>query len=102
VAKYKLLTQHYSEEDKLLEPDTLVGDGTPHLWTRRPTAEMEPLDDEGRALIDKERVRAQEMGITWGRIAPIDDLPMTGEEANKKYEADVKSVQAVLAARNAR
>lgn len=71
MAKYKLLAQHFSEEDKLLEPDTLVGDGTEHKWTRPPTVEMEALDEEGRVAIAKERERTGET------LSPIDDLPMT-------------------------
>ena len=72
MAKYKLLAQHFSEEDKLLEADTIVGDGTEHKWTRAPTVEMEALDEEGRSCIMKERDRAGE------HLSPTEDLPMTG------------------------
>jgi hypothetical protein len=90
VAKYKLLGPHYSEEDKLLETGTEVGDGTEHKWTRRPTAEMEALDESGRVALERERTRAHEHGLSWGRIAPIDDLPLTVGEADAKYETEVR------------
>jgi hypothetical protein len=92
MAKYKLLSQHYSEEDKLLEPETEVGDGTKHLWTRKPTVEMEGLDEEGRLLIDIERER------TGNRIAPLDDLPMTMQEAAVDYDKQVEARVASQAA----
>ena len=91
MAKYKLLSQHYSEEDKLLEVDTIVGDGTEHVWTRRPTPQMEPLDESARQAVETEMIRARERGIPWhaGQIAPLDDLPLTMEEADAKYEREV-------------
>jgi hypothetical protein len=96
VAKYKLLAQHYSEEDKLLEIDTIVGDGTEHAWTRRPTPQMEPLDEAARTAIEKEMTRAKENHITWtpGVISPIDDLPLTMEAADDKYEKEVAEAAA--------
>jgi hypothetical protein len=96
VARYKLLAQHYSEEDKLLEVDTVVGDGTEHAWTRRPTPQMEALDEPARQAVEKEMVRAQQNGITWtsGIISPIDDLPMTMEAADAKYEKEVATAAA--------
>jgi hypothetical protein len=66
------LAQHFSEEDKLLEPDTIVGDGTEHKWTRTPTVEMEGLDEEGKKAVMKERER------TGDHLSPTEDLPMTG------------------------
>jgi hypothetical protein len=94
--RYKLLAQHYSEEDKLLEADEIVGDGTPHLWTRRPTPQMEALDEAGRQAIEKEMVRAKENKITWtpGVISPIDDLPLTIEATDEKYEKEVEEAAA--------
>jgi hypothetical protein len=85
------LAQHFSEEDKLLEIDTIVGDGTEHKWTRRPTPQMEALDESGRKAIEKEQIRSREFGIPWvaGQISPIDDLPLTMEEADAKYEREV-------------
>jgi len=71
MAKYKLLSQHYSEEDKLLEPGTVVGTGTPFKWTRPPTAEMVGLDKDGKAAVEKEKLRAGEM------LDPLNYLPMT-------------------------
>ncbi len=71
MAKYKLLSQHYSEEDKLLEPGTEVGTGTPFKWTRPPTTEMVGLDKEGKAAVEKEKLRAGEM------LDPLNYLPMT-------------------------
>jgi hypothetical protein len=76
MARYRLLAQHFSEEDKLLEPGTEVGDGTEHIWTRAPTSEMEALDEEGRQLVARERIRAGE------HVDPVDALPMTMAEAN--------------------
>ena len=71
MAKYKLLAQHFSEEDKLLEPETIVGDGTPHAWTRAPTVEMEALDEEGKKAIELERKRTGET------LDPTEELPLT-------------------------
>jgi len=87
VAKYKLLSQHYSEEDKLLEPGTEVGDGTEHKWTRRPTPEMEALDEASKLSLERERIRSGE------HIAPLDDLPMTMGEADSKYDEEVAAAQ---------
>jgi hypothetical protein len=91
VARYKLLSPHFSEEDKLLEEGIEVGDGTPHAWTRRPTPQMEPLDETARKAIDREMIRARENNIPWipGRLEPIDDLPMTMAETDAKYEKEV-------------
>jgi hypothetical protein len=91
VAKYKLLSPHFSEEDKLLETDTEVGDGTPHLWTRRPTPQMEALDEGARKALEREMIRARENNIPWipGRLEPIDELPMTMAETDAKYEKEV-------------
>jgi hypothetical protein len=76
MARYRLTTNHFTEEDKLIEatPEkpVEVGDGTPFLWTRPPTLEMEPLDDAAKKAIEEERKR------TAGRsMDPLDDLPMT-------------------------
>lgn len=84
MAKYRLLSQHYSEEDKLLEVGTEVGDGTEHKWTRPPTPEMEALDDDGKKRLERERIRAGE------HIAPLDDLPLTMAEADRKYDNQVE------------
>src|SRR6266550_6927931 len=72
--KYRLLSQHYSEEDKLLEPGTEVGTGTPHKWSGPPTVEMEGLDREAKRLIEVERKRAGE------QIDPLVSLPLTMSE----------------------
>ncbi len=78
--KYRLLSQHYSEEDKLLEPGTEVGTGTPHKWSGPPTVEMEGLDREARRLIEAERKRAGE------QIDPLVSLPLTmSEERLRNY-----------------
>ncbi len=71
MAKYKLLSQHYSEEDKILEPGTIVGTGTPFKWTRSPTTEMVGLDKESKAAVEREKLRAGEM------LDPLNYLPMT-------------------------
>ena len=78
MAKYRLLSQHYSEEDKLLEPGDEVGDGCEHRWTRPPTTEMIALDEEGAALLEKERRRVGERTTN-----PVDDLPMTVGETDE-------------------
>jgi hypothetical protein len=51
---------------------------------------MEALDDSGAAALEKERTRAHERGLSWGRISPIDDLPLTVGEADAKYETEVR------------
>jgi hypothetical protein len=84
VARYKLISQHYSEEDKLLEAGTEVGDGTEHAWTRAPTAEMEALDDDAKQRLQKEKIRSGD------HIAPLEDLPMTMAEATRKYDNQVE------------
>lgn len=76
MARYRLTTNHFTEEDKLIEatPEkpVEVGTGTQIRWTRPPTLEMEPLDAEAKAAIEAERERTQ------GRsMDPLDDLPMT-------------------------
>lgn len=95
MAKYRLLSQHYSEEDKLLEIGTEVGDGTEHKWTRPPTVEMEALDDAGRAALERERTRAGE------RISPVDDLPLTMGEVNAKYDQEVEAAEPIQVRRAA-
>jgi len=77
MARYRLLSQHYSEEDKLLEPGTEVGDGCEHAWTRPPTVEMEPLDEAGMDAIAKERRRVGET------VDPTDQLAMTMAETEE-------------------
>jgi hypothetical protein len=78
--RYRLTTPHYSEEDKLLEASDEkpieVGDGTQFKWTRPPTPEMEGLDEESRAAVEKERIRAGEDGLN-----PLNGLRMVGGEA---------------------
>jgi hypothetical protein len=95
MAKYKLLSQHYSEEDKLLEPDTIVGDGTEHKWSRPPTTEMVALDEDGKQQLERERIRAGE------RIAPIDDLPLTMGEVKSKYDREVEAAEPIQVRRQA-
>ena len=90
MAKYRLLSQHYSEEDKLLEVGTEVGDGTEHKWTRPPTPEMEALDDDGKQRLERERIRAGE------HIAPLDDLPLTMAEAQRKYDNQVEDQTVIV------
>jgi hypothetical protein len=85
VAKYKLLSQHYSEEDKLLEPGTEVGDGTEHKWNRAPTPEMEALDEDAKQRLQRERIRSGE------HIQPLDELPLTMGEAQSKYDEQVEA-----------
>jgi hypothetical protein len=74
--RYRLLSQHFSEEDKLLEPGTEVGAGTPHKWTRPPTVEMEALNDEAEELLVLERERSGET------LDPLNSLPMTMDGSN--------------------
>jgi hypothetical protein len=79
--RYRLLSAHYSEEDKWLPGDkemsdqgeekgTIVGDGTPHLWTRDPTPDMVGLDPESEKLVEKARKRGDGLN-------PVDFLPLT-------------------------
>ncbi len=80
--RYRLLEQHYSEEDKLLEGDntlgegqgTEVGDGTPHKWTGPPTPAMEGLDAASKALVAKEKLRGDGLN-------PVDYLPIVVDKA---------------------
>jgi hypothetical protein len=73
MAKYRLLSQHFSEEDKLLEAGVEVGDGTSHKWTRPPSPEMEGLDEESKLLVEEERIRAGPFGLE-----PLNGLQMVG------------------------
>jgi hypothetical protein len=79
--RYRLLSAHYSEENKWLPGDkemsdqgeekgTIVGDGTPHLWTRDPTPDMVGLDPESEKLVAKARKRGDGLN-------PVDYLPLT-------------------------
>lgn len=70
MAKYRLLTTHFSEEDKILDPGTVVGTGTLHKWTREPTPEMQGLDKEGRDKVAAVKKRIGE------NFDPIDNLPL--------------------------
>lgn len=90
MAKYRLKRAHYLEGDFLLmgdmenehlgdEKGTIVGDGTgyPVKW---PTLDMEPLDDEAREMIEKEKRRIE---MDSGTMTPIED----GTPLNE-YEKD--------------
>jgi hypothetical protein len=82
MAQYRLLKAHFLPGDKYLLGDQeneqlgklgeTVGDGTPHpiYW---PTEDMEPLDDEARAALKKERER-----LRANRAAKdaVDSLPL--------------------------
>lgn len=87
MAKFRLLVAHYLPDDKWLPGDkenehlgdeqgTIVGDGTPHrvVW---PTLDMEPLDDEAREMIEKERARLE---ANAGSMNPVEDLPLDSYE----------------------
>jgi len=95
MATFRLLRAHYLPDDKYLLGDletedrgeqkgTIVGDGTPHRidW---PTLDMEPLDDEARELLERERERLQ---IDAGTMNPVDNLPMTMTPTMDQYEKD--------------
>jgi hypothetical protein len=104
--RYRLLSAHFTEEDKYLLGDneldadpqapitgydldedgnqvigpegapiphrgTLVGDGTPHKWTRPPTPEMVGLDEESRKLVEAEIRRGD-------GLDPVTKLPVVG------------------------
>lgn len=71
MAKYRLLSTHFSEEDKILEAGTLVGTGTIHKWTRPPTPEMQGIDKEGKEKVAEVKKRIGET------LDPIDNLPLT-------------------------
>jgi hypothetical protein len=90
MAKSRLLRAHYLPDDKLLPGDmeneylgdekgVIVGDGTPHrvVW---PTLDMEPLDDEAREMIEKERARLE---ANDGSMNPVEQLPLDSYE--KEY-----------------
>lgn len=114
--RYRLLSAHYTEEDKWLPGDkenedtnepvtgfvldengeklydekgqprvyrgTLVGDGTPHKWTRDPTPEMEGLDAESKKKVELARKRGDGLN-------PVDFLPLTtgGPTSREELEA---------------
>jgi hypothetical protein len=125
--RYRLLTAHYTEEDKWLPGDqensnsnapitgyvtdedgnqvsdehgqpipyrgTLVGDRTPHKWTRDPTPEMEGLDEESKALVAKAKLRGDGLN-------PVDYLPMTGPSeklTRRQLEEQAKAMGLELA-----
>jgi hypothetical protein len=46
---------------------------------------MEPLDDEGRRLLERERIRTGDV------VDPIDHLPLTVGDAEAGYERKVKT-----------
>jgi hypothetical protein len=79
-ARYRLTEQHFSEEDKLLEPETLVGtgttnpDGQSHAWTRPPTPGMVGLDERSQGLVDK-------VTLAGDGLNPIDKLPIVVDQA---------------------
>jgi hypothetical protein len=85
MAKYRLLSAHYSEEDKYLEGDkergdglgTIVGDGTEHKWTIPPTPEMVGLDPKSEALVEEAKLRGDGLN-------PVDYLPMTYGQSMKE------------------
>ncbi len=72
MGRYRLLEQHYSEEDKLLEGDkelgegmgTIVGDGTPHKWR----------DEKSKAAVAREKLRGDGLN-------PVDYLPLIIDSA---------------------
>jgi hypothetical protein len=87
--KFRLKSAHYLENDIYLPGDTemssfgdekgtVVGDGTPYpiVW---PTLEMEPLDEEAEAFLEKEKERLR---MNDASTTPIDDLPMDKYEEN--------------------
>ncbi len=82
MGRYRLLEQHYSEEDKLLEGDkelgegmgTIVGDGTPHKWSGPPTPAMEGLDEKSKAAVAREKLRGDGLN-------PVDYLPLIIDSA---------------------
>lgn len=82
MARFRLLHAHYFPGDKLLLGDfeqeqfgkqgEVVGDGTDHplYW---PTIFMEPLDDEAREMLAKERKRMKD---NEGVIDPVEELEL--------------------------
>lgn len=70
--KFKLTAQHYIDE-RLLEPGTIIGEGTEVPFTypdgspRPPTFDMEGLNDESQAEIDTL--------IANGGRYPVDEIP---------------------------
>jgi hypothetical protein len=82
MAKFRLLRAHFIPGDKWLPGDleneplgtqgVVVGDGTPHP-IRWPTLDMEPLDDEAREMLERERERIE---ADLGAVDPINQLPL--------------------------
>lgn len=71
--KYRLMTQHYFPGDLLLEPNTVVGDGTPYPVIGAPSLQMEPLDDASVEEINawnRLRHRPEQIGLVPGGLAP--------------------------------
>jgi hypothetical protein len=96
MAKYRLLCAHELEiqdgtqrlhlmgdrDPQIGEGNgTIVGDGTPYR-VRWPTLEMEPLDDEARAMITREQDRLQ---VNQATMNPIEDLPISADEYETRY-----------------
>jgi hypothetical protein len=89
MARYRLLSAHYLAGDEHLLGDaetdegkgTIVGDGTGHI-VQWPTLEMEPLDDEAREMIEKERERLR---INDAAMNPIEQIPLTMDQYEKNY-----------------
>lgn len=83
MAKYRLKSAHYLEWDVWLPGDKenehlgdergiIVGDGTPYK-VKWPTLEMEPLDDEAREMIERERGR---LVANDASMNPVEDLAL--------------------------
>lgn len=82
MARYRLKSAHYLENDYLLMGDkeneyrgddqgTIVGDGTPYK-VRTPTTEMVPLDEEAEAALAAEFERVQRNGS----MNPVERIPL--------------------------
>jgi hypothetical protein len=88
--KYKLLAQHHIE-DMLLEPGTIIGEGTsiPFLHKdgspRPPTPDMEGLDEESQKAI--EAVVARFMN-------PELSIPLTMDQTEVEFKQDLQAFRA--------
>jgi hypothetical protein len=105
MAKYRLKLAHYldtldnqqvwlpgdKENDNLrgAENGTVVGDGTPYR-VKWPTLEMEPLDDEAKAMLEKEHDRLFKNQAT---MNPVDALPIGADDYEERYIPGMEGVQ---------
>ena len=92
MARYRLLSAHYIDGDKLLygdkenitfgdEKGTIVGDGTEHV-IRWPTLEMLALDADAESMLDKERER---LAANQASMTPVENLALNMDDYETRY-----------------